>query len=376
MDDDLLDDEMLEELLGGRVSGRAELEGLEQFVQHVRSWSEPSVPMPSPELDRFLQGGVQGAPVVSLDGERRRRRPRWRGPITVAAITAIAGGSFVTAAAAEVLPARLQRQVAELVDRYTPFTVPDGLGSGHPAATRIATRSGAAARTTVVAATSPASAPVQSTVSTIEPTTSTGAPNTTLAPTTVGSTTAAPASVPATGVTVPVSGPVTVPVTVPAAAPTTKVTRLALADSGHGRSAGRGRSAGLGRTTPTKPTDPTEPSGPSPAQEASPGSAHHSGPNDVPSTVADRPQDGPAAQLRPDDRKPRDATPQTTPSEPSDPGSSDQHDEHSDQGAHRDQPDSGQGAGHDPVNQQGSESAPKPNSGSNSGSNTEHGGKR
>lgn len=408
MDDDLLNDVTLEELLAGRASGRQDLEPLEQFVSVVRSWSDQPAPMPTPELDRLLQGAPHVAPVVPLHGPRPSRRARWRAPIAVVAITAIAGGSFVTAAAAEVLPARLQQQVAELVDRYTPFTVPDGLSVGHADAPV----------TTTDVATPPTSAPPSAgspgstIVSPVAPDTtraSTAVPSEADAPVTDDAGTPSPVEGPATtataagspspAVTVPTSavpgtGAGATPVTIPSAVVTTVAEHLALTETGHGRSAARRHTSA---TTPSTPSVssvqsvPSVPSVPPVAKERNDrrsGTAH-SVPNDVPSSDA-RSKAAPTVPQHLDETGPGSTPPQTAP--PADGPPSDQRDGHRDQIDQRDHADGGQSTGHDPVQRQDTEptsnASPNPETtpdshsgstsgpGGSSGGSSEHGGKR
>ena len=122
-----LDDATVEQLLAGDVPAEIaadiadapelnspdplQLAALGAFVAGVRNLSNTAVPPPSAELAALL-GGATVTPIGR--GSRHRRA-------VIAALSLTVTGSFVGAAAAEVLPPAVQRPVVAFVNTFTPI---------------------------------------------------------------------------------------------------------------------------------------------------------------------------------------------------------------------------------------------------------------
>ena len=161
-----------------------QLAALGAFVAGVRNLSDTAVPPPSAELAALLGGATTVTPIGR--GSRHRRA-------VIAALSLTVTGSFVGAAAAEVLPPAVQRPVVAFVNTFTPIELhrpaPASLPvRPAPASTPpVSVRPAAAAQQRVPSpVTAPATTPSATTPPSATPVATAAAPRIPAPPTTVG----------------------------------------------------------------------------------------------------------------------------------------------------------------------------------------------
>jgi len=104
-------------------------DGLDDLLSGLRTLGEGAAPTPSHELMALLAGTPETAPVVALRSRPASHRASRRNAIAGLAAATVAGLSITgAAAAANELPAPIQRVVAHFSESYLPFSFPRPVG--------------------------------------------------------------------------------------------------------------------------------------------------------------------------------------------------------------------------------------------------------
>ena len=123
-----IDDETTEAILSGARSGDARLAPMVAVVDEVRNLGHGPIPTPSAVLvTLFAQTTprpVAAAVFAAADEASRGRRPRMRRRTQAVVASFAMIGLVGVAGVAGALPDRVQRAVADVVERLTPFSIP------------------------------------------------------------------------------------------------------------------------------------------------------------------------------------------------------------------------------------------------------------